>query len=539
MCTTSAGVKQGCTLSPTLSNIFQNDLHDNFNSECDPAELDKLRINSLSWADDLVLISKSQKGLQSCLDQLENYCKKWGLQVNEEKTKCMILSQGHPGNQVFQYNNTILENVNNYKYLGLIISRNGNLNNMVQDRVIKTNRAAFVLQKALSVGQNVSVNLAMTLFEKQLSPILLYGCPLWGIPDRMNYIKVKSDILTDVTNIRNVVIDLLQHVGANFSKEDLILVRRNKMKNEVLIKVIDTECKQELIHKLESAPVSLLVEDFQPNNTITFERPYTSFAKFALGVSKYTSNTLVLGELGKFPIQLRAIRQSILYWYRLEHGTTNTLLNYAYKECKDNNHDWIRNIKEFMLKNGLEFLWENVHSLYRNHVKYRVKENLQSQHIRKYNEYVHRNNTDNYEKCQMIRTCKMGPYQQSEYLDKIESPSMRTIFTRLRIDSNNLNDCKFRSYRFKNQDTDKCTFCPGEIDSVEHLILHCRHPEILKARNMFYDTYSTYHNNFVRLPDNEKLYYILNVTHGASSATHVICSFIKRIYGTSRCIDGG
>ncbi len=114
---TTAGVKQGCTLSPTLSNIFQNDIHDIFNPLCDPVALDNFEFNSLSWADDLVLLSKSKAGLQNCLTQLELYCDKWGLQVNEDKTKCMIMSQGTPPNPTFLYNNKVLENVDNYKYI--------------------------------------------------------------------------------------------------------------------------------------------------------------------------------------------------------------------------------------------------------------------------------------------------------------------------------------------------------------------------------------------------------------------------------------
>ena len=63
------GVKQGCCLSPTLSNIFQNDMHDIFdNSTCDPVKLGNMSFNSLSWADDLVLISSSKNGLQTCLN---------------------------------------------------------------------------------------------------------------------------------------------------------------------------------------------------------------------------------------------------------------------------------------------------------------------------------------------------------------------------------------------------------------------------------------------------------------------------------------
>jgi len=87
----NCGVKQGCNLSPTLANLFQNDLHDIFDDTCNPVDLDGLKFNSLSWADDLALFSTSEEGLQNCLNKLGDYCKKWGLQVNTKKTKCMTL----------------------------------------------------------------------------------------------------------------------------------------------------------------------------------------------------------------------------------------------------------------------------------------------------------------------------------------------------------------------------------------------------------------------------------------------------------------
>ena len=78
----SNGVKQGCSLSPILSNIFQNDIHDIFQG-CHPVKIGDISINSLSWADDLLLLSSSKEGLQSCLVKLHEYCNKWGLVVNE------------------------------------------------------------------------------------------------------------------------------------------------------------------------------------------------------------------------------------------------------------------------------------------------------------------------------------------------------------------------------------------------------------------------------------------------------------------------
>ena len=55
---------------------------------------------------------------------------------------------------------------------------------------------------------------------------------------------------------------------------------------------------------------------------------------YTLGISKFQSSTLTLGEMGRYPIAHRAILMSILYWLRVEQGTSNVLLNKAYEETR-------------------------------------------------------------------------------------------------------------------------------------------------------------------------------------------------------------
>ena len=55
------GVKQGCNLTPSLANIFQNDMPLIFDEFWDPVELEGNAFNSLSWADDLVYILHIRK----------------------------------------------------------------------------------------------------------------------------------------------------------------------------------------------------------------------------------------------------------------------------------------------------------------------------------------------------------------------------------------------------------------------------------------------------------------------------------------------
>ena len=85
------GTRQGCTLSPSLFNIDLNDLPTVLGeNNCDPVLLYDKYINILMYADDVVVLSSSKRGLPNCLNIFEQYCKRWKLKINQEKTKIVL-----------------------------------------------------------------------------------------------------------------------------------------------------------------------------------------------------------------------------------------------------------------------------------------------------------------------------------------------------------------------------------------------------------------------------------------------------------------
>ena len=72
------GVRQGECLSPFLFSMYINDSEETFVlQDFKGIEIGMLKLFLLLYADDIVILSESEAGLQQGLDILENYCGRW------------------------------------------------------------------------------------------------------------------------------------------------------------------------------------------------------------------------------------------------------------------------------------------------------------------------------------------------------------------------------------------------------------------------------------------------------------------------------
>ena len=128
------GVKQGCILSPLLFNIFLADLPQILDDDIKSLHPELEHPSSLFWADDIVLFSDNEKGLNKMLKSMEKYCNKNELTLNTEKTKCMIFNKtGRLLRTKFYYSGELLENVKTFKYLGFLLTPSGEINSGLKD----------------------------------------------------------------------------------------------------------------------------------------------------------------------------------------------------------------------------------------------------------------------------------------------------------------------------------------------------------------------------------------------------------------------
>ena len=174
------GTRQGCPLSATLYNIYTNDLPKILkNNKCKPVKLNKTSLNCLMYADDIVVLSETSDGLQKALKLIDQFCCRWRLKINTDKSKVMIFNNRKEKMSAF-LNNTLLEQANKYCYLGVILTPTGSFLQTLEYLHDKATRAYFSIHSSLKRIQCFSVQTYLKIFNSVIIPILTYSSELWG-----------------------------------------------------------------------------------------------------------------------------------------------------------------------------------------------------------------------------------------------------------------------------------------------------------------------------------------------------------------------
>ena len=119
---------------------------------------------------------------QRGLDLLADYCKRRKLTINVSKTKVLVFRKGGvlPRNISFNYDGTPLEIVKSFKYLGVVFTMGGSFSEAQNTFAGQAQKAIFKLNKYLYNFTFISPKYKLDLFDKLVTPILNYGCEVWG-----------------------------------------------------------------------------------------------------------------------------------------------------------------------------------------------------------------------------------------------------------------------------------------------------------------------------------------------------------------------
>ena len=468
---TLRGVRQGDTISPTLFNIFINDINDMLlNEKCSPLKLIDSEINNLLFADDIIIFSETKEGLQNSINNFSKYCDKWQLTVNIKKTKSMVFQRrlSKVEKPFIKYKNQFIDNVTEYKFLGSVICSNGNLNSSINDLAKKARKVLFALYSRFSAIGNVPIHVASNLFDSLVKPILTYNSEICMMDVYLPFIRAKT--------------------------------RAKNSNNSV-----------DSFHFIDKTP---------------FEKTHLSFCKHILGIRKCSSNLATRLELGRAPLENNIKVQSLLFLARLQTENINPLLKESFEACKmldsQNIYSWYTYVKSIISENSADFIrlttcktLKEVKTL-----KNSIKEAIFNQYDKLCKTSIEKLNERN--KLFLYKLLKINT-DRDFYLSH-SNFEFRKLVTKFRICDHSL-ELEVGRYKKLPRNMRICNFCSrNEIDDEFHFFFHCE-----KNQNIRYNYLSEIENENIDFPNldyQQKLKHILNPTNFQQMQR--LGSFLKR-----------
>jgi hypothetical protein len=177
------GVKQGDCLSPTLFAIFINDLAKEI-KDCNVGVQidDNLFMNILLYADDIVLLAESEPDLQLLLFLVENWCKKWRLEVNLSKTNILHIrtKRKQQSKFMFLFNKKPVVYCKHYTYLGVTLNEFLDYDFTCQVQADSAGRALSAIVTKMIKNGGFPFSVYSILYDACVTSISDYGGEITG-----------------------------------------------------------------------------------------------------------------------------------------------------------------------------------------------------------------------------------------------------------------------------------------------------------------------------------------------------------------------
>jgi hypothetical protein len=176
------GLRQGCPLSPVLFIIFMDRISRRSQGP-EGVRFGNLRISSLLFADDVVLLASSNQDLQRALGRFAAECEAAGMRISTSKSEAMVLHRKKVASPL-QVGGESLSQVEEFKYLGVMFTSEGRMEREIDRRIGAASAVMRSLYRTVVVKRELSRGAKLSIYRSIYVPTLTYGHEIWVMTER-------------------------------------------------------------------------------------------------------------------------------------------------------------------------------------------------------------------------------------------------------------------------------------------------------------------------------------------------------------------
>ena len=171
------GVRQGCVLSPRLSNLYEESIMRN--ARLDEAQagikIAGRNTSNLRYADDSTLTAESEE-LKSLLMKVKEESEKVGLKLNIQKLK--IMASGPITS--WEIDGETVETVSDFILGGSKINADGDCSHEIKRHLLLGRKVMTNLDSILK-SRDITLPTKVRLVKAMVFPVVMYGCESWTV----------------------------------------------------------------------------------------------------------------------------------------------------------------------------------------------------------------------------------------------------------------------------------------------------------------------------------------------------------------------
>ena len=370
-------------------------------------------LSHLLYADDLVLISTSQEGLNNCLHKLGEFCTTWQLELNLKKSQVIIFNTTGRLLSGFSFNcqGKPMQIVKTYCYLGIDLSCSGSFN-IGRTNIMEKARKAMSPLFSIIPDFKISCRNSLKLFNSFIRPIALY-------------------------NSENL---------AHLTQHQIQAMVDNKT---TLLEYLTTS-KANIIHQ--------------------------KILKFILGVKRNCGNMATLGELGEFPLHIYGLISLLSYWHRTAMMQEDTFAKQALNFVTNdgpNVSDWFATVKFLLKMINMEEYILNPESITTKNFTDNCSKKLKDILTEQWRTAISRNQSKNGQsnKLKFYGLFKTT-FEMEPYLENVNNFIMRKNICKFRCSDHRL-EIELGRHKGANIEERICKLCRGSVESEIHFLTQC------------------------------------------------------------------